>query len=241
MYNNRRHAPLAITIAALLGFYSLFYLVLGIIALVSYIEVGYGALIARYIISLVFNLFLLIATVLMAAFSVRSKKLLIPVGTISIFLLGVSITDCISITGAPVWTIVLCVIEVLVIISSLILSIVAVCVAKAFGRDYPQPQPQYGYDYQRPQQYPQYQQPYPQQGYPQYQQPYQQQVQQPYPQQGYPQYQQPAPQPQPQPYPQQPQMSPEAAEEIRRAQELLNSGAITVEQFSELQRRALNK
>ena len=228
MYNNRRHAPLSITIAALLGFYSLFYLVLGIIALVSYVEVGYGAIIARYIISLVFNLFLLIATVLMAAFSVRSKKLLIPVGAISIFLLGVSITDCISITGAPVWTIVLCVIEVLVILSSLILSIVAVCVAKAFGRDYPQPQPQYGYGYQQPQQYPQY----PQQGYPQYQQPYQQQ---------YPQYQQPYQQPAPQPQYQQPQMSPEAAEEIRRAQELLNQGAITQEQFYEIQRRVLGR
>ena len=224
MYNNRRHAPLAITIAALLGFYSLFYLVLGIIALVSYIEVGYGAIIARYIISLFFNLFLLIATVLMAAFSVRSKKLLIPVGAISIFLLGVSITDCISITGAPVWTIVLCVIEVLVILSSLILSIVAVCVAKAFGRDYPQPQPQYGYGYQQPQQYPQY----PQQGYPQYQ-------------QQYPQYQQPYQQPAPQPQYQQPQMSPEAAEEIRRAQELLNQGAITQEQFYEIQRRVLGR
>ena len=224
MYNNRRHAPLAITIAALLGFYSLFYLVLGIIALVSYIEVGYGAIIARYTISLVFNLFLLIATVLMAAFSVRSKKLLIPVGAISIFLLGVSITDCISITGAPVWTIVLCVIEVLVVLSSLILSIVAVCVAKAFGRDYPQPQPQYGYGYQQPQQYPQY----PQQGYPQYQ-------------QQYPQYQQPYQQPAPQPQYQQPQMSPEAAEEIRRAQELLNQGAITQEQFYEIQRRVLGR
>ena len=224
MYNNRRHVPLAITIAALLGFYSLFYLVLGIIALTSYIEVGYGPIIARYIISLIFNLFLLIATVLMAAFSVRSKKLLIPVGAISIFLLGVSITDCISITGAPVWTIVLCVIEVLVILSSLILSIVAVCVAKAFGRDYPQPQPQYGYGYQQPQQYPQY----PQQGYPQYQ-------------QQYPQYQQPYQQPAPQPQYQQPQMSPEAAEEIRRAQELLNQGAITQEQFYEIQRRVLGR
>ena len=224
MYNNRRHVPLAITIAALLGFYSLFYLVLGIIALTSYIEVGYGPIIARYIISLIFNLFLLIATVLMAAFSVRSKKLLIPVGAISIFLLGVSITDCISITGAPVWTIVLCVIEVLVVLSSLILSIVAVCVAKAFGRDYPQPQPQYGYGYQQPQQYPQY----PQQGYPQYQ-------------QQYPQYQQPYQQPAPQPQYQQPQMSPEAAEEIRRAQELLNQGAITQEQFYEIQRRVLGR
>ena len=221
MYNNRRHAPLSITIAALFGFYSLFYFVLGIIALSTYIQIGYGVLIARYIVSLVFNLFLFIATVLMAAFSVRSKKLLIPVGVVSIYLVGISISDCIALSSGPAWEIVLYVIEVLVSLSVLILSIVAVCVARAFGRDCPSAQPQYGYGYQQSQQYPPYQQQYPQQGYPQQ-----------YPQQGFPQYQQHAPQP---------QINPQAAEEIRKAQELLNSGAITQEQFYEIQRRVLSR
>ena len=238
MYNNRRGMPVIIVDAAMIGLYTLFYFIVALIAVIQYFSYGYGTAAVQLLLALIFNTFLYVSTTLMSAFSIKHKKLLIPVGMMAIYIFGTAISSFITMFYGPanVLTLIFEIFELVLAISIFVLTIVAVAIVRPFGRKYPCPQPQYGYGYQQPQ-YPQYQQPYPQQGYPQYQQPYQQpQYQQPYPQ---PQYQQPAPQPQP--YPQQPQMSPEAAEEIRRAEELLNSGAITREQFYEIQRRALNK
>ena len=239
MNNNRRGMPVIIVDAAMIGLFTLLYFTIALVTDIQYFSYGYASIAVQLLISLLFNTFLYVSTTLMAAFSIRSKKLLIPVGVMAIYIFGMTLTYFFYGPGSVVIA-VFEIIELTLGLTIFVLTIVAASIVRPFGREYPYPQPQYGYGYQQPQYppYPQqpYPQPYPQQGYPQYQYP-------PYPQQPYPQpypqqqYQQPAPQPQ---Y-QQPQMSPQAAEEIRRAQELLNSGAITVEQFNELQRRALNK
>ena len=214
--NNKKFLPLAIVNGVHFALLSLFIFIYSVSSIITAYRLtgAYGTMMLFVSLSLVF---LYIATTIMSFFVLKHKKLAIPVAAFSIFAWGVELAQFIYVCSsgsAPVGIVIFYLYEFFTANVVLALSIVLVCVLKAFGREYYYQQyPNYNY-YQNQPPMSQY---YPQQGYPQpqYQQPYPQpQYQQPYPQQPQPQYQQPYPQqgyPQPAPQPQQNYPAQEAA------------------------------
>ena len=253
----KKYLPLIILAAVHVGFFAFFYSIVGLVLTIqSFRNVQTGF---QNLFNYLLEMFILICALLLTINIYKNKKLAIPVGVLSVYLFLNSANSFVEyVTRRPYYYYdnyimrqVLYIVGFSMFFFYFVFALVLFICVKPFRKE----NPYRSYSRPAPTQnnYGQYQQQYPQQGYPQYQQPYPQQ----YPQQGYPQYQQPTPQPapqpvqqpEPQPFPQQSQrtildkdqISEAAAEEIKKAREQLDQGAITIEEYNEIQRKALNK